>query len=96
MHEFQQSILQYVRAIFDTVLTEEFLPPPVRFIYQQIDEMADKNKVDADIVHAWKSMRLVSYIKEALAIRRIISLVDMTIKAKFSNSSKDFKIHLFG
>ena len=34
--------------------------------------------------------------KEALAIRRIFSLVDMITKAKFSNSPNDFKIRLFG
>ena len=34
--------------------------------------------------------------KEALAIRRIFSLVDMIAKAKFSNSPHDFQIHLFG
>ena len=33
--------------------------------------------------------------KEALAIRRIFSLVDMITKAKFSNSPNDFKIRLF-
>ena len=39
----------------------------------------------------------VKIFKEALAIRRIFSLVDMITKAKFSNSPKnDFKIHLFG
>ena len=32
---------------------------------------------------------------EALAIRRIFSLVDMITKAKFSNSPNDFKIRLF-
>ena len=31
-------------------------------------------------------------VKEALAIRRIFSLVDMITKAKFSNSPYDFKI----
>ena len=35
-------------------------------------------------------------LKEALAIRRIFSLVDMIIKAKFSNSPNDFKTRLFG
>ena len=34
--------------------------------------------------------------KEALAIRRIFSLVDTITKAKFSNSPNDFKICLFG
>ena len=34
--------------------------------------------------------------KEALAIWRIFSLVDMITKAKFSNSPNDFKIRLFG
>ena len=34
--------------------------------------------------------------KEALAIRRIFSLVDMITKAKCSNSPNDFKIRLFG
>ena len=34
--------------------------------------------------------------KEALAIRRIFSLIDMITKAKFSNSPNDFKIRLFG
>ena len=34
--------------------------------------------------------------KEALAIRRIFSLVDMITKAKFSNSPNEFKIRLFG
>ena len=38
----------------------------------------------------------LSYNKEALAIRRIFSLVDMITKAKFSNSPNDFKIRLFG
>ena len=36
-----------------------------------------------------------NFIKEALAIRRIFSLVDMITKAKFSNSPNDFKIRLF-
>ena len=34
--------------------------------------------------------------EEALAIRRIFSLVDMITKAKFSNSPNDFKNRLFG
>ena len=34
--------------------------------------------------------------KEALAKRRIFSLVDMITKAKFSNSPNVFKIRLFG
>ena len=34
--------------------------------------------------------------KEALAIRRIFSLVDIITKAKFSNSPNDFKVRLFG
>ena len=34
--------------------------------------------------------------KEALAIRRIFSLVDMITKAKFSNRPNVFKIRLFG
>ena len=34
--------------------------------------------------------------KEALAIRRIFSLVDIITKAKFSISPNDFKIRLFG
>ena len=34
--------------------------------------------------------------KEALAIRRIFSLVDMITEAKFSNSPNDFEIRLFG
>ena len=36
------------------------------------------------------------FIQEALAIRRIFSLVDMITKAKFSYSPNDFKIRLFG
>ena len=35
------------------------------------------------------------FVKEALAIRRIFSLVDMITKAKFSNSPNDFKIRLY-
>ena len=35
-------------------------------------------------------------VKEALAIRRIFSLVDIITKAKFSNSPNDFTIRLFG
>ena len=38
----------------------------------------------------------ITNYKEALAIRRIFSLVDMIPKAKFSNSPNDFKIRLFG
>ena len=34
--------------------------------------------------------------QEALATRRIFSLVEMITKAKFSNSPNDFKIPLFG
>ena len=34
--------------------------------------------------------------KEALAIRRIFSLVEMITETKFSNSPNDFKIRLFG
>ena len=33
--------------------------------------------------------------KEAIVIRRIFSLFDRITKAKFSNSSNDFKFHLF-
>ena len=36
------------------------------------------------------------YNKEALAIRRIFSLVDTIKIAKFSNCPNDFKIRLFG
>ena len=39
---------------------------------------------------------LLECFKEALAIRRIFSLVGMITKAKFSNSPNDFKIRLFG
>ena len=42
---------------------------------------------------------LISYgiaDEEALAIRRIFSLVDMFTKVKLSNSPNDFKIRLFG
>ena len=41
-------------------------------------------------------LRFYLCVKEALAKRRIFSLVDMIAKAKFSNSPNDFKIHLFG
>ena len=34
--------------------------------------------------------------EEALAIRRILFLVDMITKTQFSNSPYDFKIRLFG
>ena len=48
-----------------------------------------------DLSHV--SIIKVQYMsKEALAIRRIFSLVDMITKAKFSNSHNDFKIRLFG
>ena len=36
------------------------------------------------------------FIKEALAIRRIFSLVDMITKAKFSNSPNDLKFVCLG
>ena len=39
---------------------------------------------------------IINFPKEALAIRRIFSLVDIITKAKFSNSPNDFKIRLFG
>ena len=42
------------------------------------------------------TLTIEEWLKEALAIRRIFSLVDMITKAKFSNSPKDFKIRLFG
>ena len=35
-------------------------------------------------------------VEEPLVIRHIFSLVDTIAKAKFSNSSNDFKICLFG
>ena len=38
----------------------------------------------------------IAHVQEALAIRRIFSLVNMITKAKFSNSPNDFKIRLFG
>ena len=41
-------------------------------------------------------MSLHIYWKEALAIRRIFSLVDMITKAKFLKSPNDFEIRLFG
>ena len=41
-------------------------------------------------------LTLSAIVKEALAVRRIFSLVDMITKAKFSNSPSDFKIRLFG
>ena len=40
--------------------------------------------------------RYIYRTKEALAIRRIFSLVDMITKAKFSNSPYGFKIRLIG
>ena len=43
-----------------------------------------------------KILHLCISSKEALAIRRIFSLVDMITKAKFSNSPNDFKIRLCG
>ena len=43
-----------------------------------------------------ESTLYVAILKEALAIRRIFSLVDMITKAKFLNSPNDFKIRLFG
>ena len=38
----------------------------------------------------------VDSFKEALAIRRIFSLVDIITKAKFSNSPNELKKRLFG
>ena len=42
------------------------------------------------------SGEILNKLKEALAIRRIFSLVDMITKSKFLNSPNDFKIRLFG
>ena len=48
-----------------------------------------KHRILMDNLLCWRN-------KEALAIRHIFSLVDMLTKAKFSNSTNDFKIRLIG
>ena len=50
---------------------------------------------DPDVIKPFSYSNQLS-MKEALAIRRIFSLVDMITKAKFSNSPNDLKIRLFG
>ena len=51
----QQSILEYVRAIYDTVLKEDVLPAHVHYLYGLLDGLAKKNNVESNILHTWKS-----------------------------------------
>lgn len=52
---FKQSILEYVRAMYNTVLKEDTLPPHVHFLYSLFDELRETYKIEAENVHAWKS-----------------------------------------
>ena len=59
----------------------------------QCNEHVEMNTCLCILARTW--MKILDS-KEALAIRRIFSLVGMITKAKFSNSPNDFKIRLFG
>lgn len=51
----KQSILDYMHKLFNAVMDEHQCPPPTKFLYDLLDELGEKNKVDPDVIHAWKS-----------------------------------------
>ena len=49
--------MEYMRPLFDIILDHDKCPPPTKFLYDYLDELGDKYKVDTETVHAWKSHR---------------------------------------
>ncbi|XP_067614114.1 plexin-B-like isoform X1 [Eurosta solidaginis] len=50
------TIQKFVDDFFSTILTvNEELPPSVKWLFDLLDEAAQRHEVDAEIVHAWKS-----------------------------------------
>ncbi|XP_053377531.1 plexin-B-like isoform X2 [Mercenaria mercenaria] len=51
----KQSLMEYMRPLFDLILDHDRCPPPTKFLYDFLDELGEKYKVETDTVHAWKS-----------------------------------------
>ncbi|XP_060561913.1 plexin-B2-like [Ruditapes philippinarum] len=47
--------MEYMRPLFDIILDHDKCPPPTKFLYDYLDELGEKYKVDVETVHAWKS-----------------------------------------
>ncbi|XP_052781273.1 plexin-B2-like [Mya arenaria] len=49
------SLVKYIDDLFSLVLESSKCPPPVKFLYDFLDDLAEKQKIDSDTLHAWKS-----------------------------------------
>ncbi|XP_052779252.1 plexin-A1-like isoform X2 [Mya arenaria] len=49
------SLVKYIDDLFSLVLENSKCPPPVKFLYDFLDDLAEKQKIDPDTLHAWKS-----------------------------------------
>ncbi|XP_052780110.1 plexin-B2-like isoform X2 [Mya arenaria] len=49
------SLVKYIDDLFSLVLESSKCPPPVKFLYDFLDDLAEKQKIDPDTLHAWKS-----------------------------------------
>jgi len=54
---FQQSLMEYVNPLFNQILNQDMCPPPAKGLYDFLDDLSDKYRVDPEIIHAWKSHR---------------------------------------
>ncbi|XP_052781261.1 plexin-B-like isoform X2 [Mya arenaria] len=49
------SLVKYIDDLFSLVLESSKCPLPVKFLYDFLDDLAEKQKIDPDTLHAWKS-----------------------------------------
>jgi plexin A len=54
------SLQQYIDSFFDSIFCLIDLPTPVKYLFDFLDEQADFHQIsDSNIVHTWKSNRLM-------------------------------------
>ncbi|XP_052778505.1 plexin-B1-like [Mya arenaria] len=49
------SLVKYIDDLFSLVLESSKCPAPVKFLYDFLDGLAEKQRIDPDTLHAWKS-----------------------------------------
>ncbi|XP_052781269.1 plexin-B2-like [Mya arenaria] len=49
------SLVKYMDDLFGLILDSSKCSPPVKFLYDFFDRLAEKQKIDSDTLHAWKS-----------------------------------------
>ncbi|XP_052781258.1 plexin-B-like isoform X2 [Mya arenaria] len=49
------SLVKYIDDLFSLVLESSKCPPPVKFLFDFLDGLAEKQKIAPDTLHAWKS-----------------------------------------